>query len=251
VRDKRGTRQAAIDVFAAMGRSVEPTSKARLLCGVVDAACACVNEAYRRAGTVAGPEAMTINADDLVGLFSYIVIHSDTSPLAQVAFLEAFLDGEECIEMSGFLLTSLQVCAISRARARAAIFMCLLYLSAASFYAMGAARWLTRCTPPRVRAQAALEYLRDIEPETFSICAACLDASRSVTVHACGGAARLRRALRRGGAGWPSKVSPLQVYCTACNARLCDACDNKRHELSHDVDLRLHKRTRERPVTTG
>ena len=39
----------------------------------------------------------------------------------------------------------------------------------------------------------------------------------------------------------------VQVYCTACNTRLCDACDNKRHELSHDVDVRLHKRTRERP----
>lgn len=111
--------QAAVDAFAAMAASVEPSAKARLLCAVVDAACACVNEAYRRAGTVAGPEALTINADDLVGLFSYIVIHSDTSPVAQVAFLESFLDGEECIEMSGFLLTSLQVsCMRARARAR-------------------------------------------------------------------------------------------------------------------------------------
>jgi len=124
--------QPALEIFSLLPKLKEPSRQLAVLLATVDILCRCVS--CHRAAVLAGsaasvsqqteksgsavpplplaaalPEPAHINADDLLGLLSFVAIHTDASYLhSTVAALADYAGEEQLIEKPGFFLTSLQ-----------------------------------------------------------------------------------------------------------------------------------------------
>jgi hypothetical protein len=113
----------AIHTFQLMPFCVSPTAKLRLLTATVDILCRCVaihgkglvfaQSRHPKQGALPPIASSTspINADDLLGLLTVVVVHAAVPGLiSAIDIIHDFASETLLIERPGFLLTSLQAC---------------------------------------------------------------------------------------------------------------------------------------------
>jgi len=110
--------QHAIDAFGALARLQSPVDKLQCVVGVAKAICACVDQAKQAQARAAeaGPASsssssssspVVISADDLLLLFTYLLVHarrSVPSLAAELSFLADFIPAHDRCRMSGYYL---------------------------------------------------------------------------------------------------------------------------------------------------
>jgi hypothetical protein len=101
-----------VDAFANISHLHSPIDKLNCVVSAAKAICACVDEARIRQQQAASPTStparVVIGADDLLLLFSYLLIHSRTrvpSLTAELLFLSDFIPEHQRCTMSGYYLS--------------------------------------------------------------------------------------------------------------------------------------------------